>query len=153
MKRKILEKAALDLMQIPPLLHRSSRRTMKRAVVLDLGLHVTHQQFEVLILLEEEGTLQVAEIGKKLQIAKAQMTQMMDKLADLDLIKREVNPSDRRAINISLSPRGKKILEGNKIRFRNAVKETIAALSVEDLQELSASLRKVQEIMGSIDTK
>lgn len=151
MKREFLEKAALDLMQIPPLLHRSSRRTMKRAVVLDLGLHVTHQQFEVLILLEEDGTLQMAEIGKKLQIAKAQMTQMMDKLSDLGLINREVNPSDRRAINISLSPRGKTILEGNKIRFRNAVKESISVLSDEELQELSASLRKVQEIMGSID--
>jgi len=151
MKREILEKAALDLMQIPPLLHRSSRRTMKQTVALDLGLHVTHQQFEVLILLEEEGTLQVAEIGRKLQIAKAQMTQMMDKLADLGLINREVNPSDRRAINISLSPRGKTILEENKVGFRNAVKDSISALSDEDLQELSASLRRVQEIMGSLD--
>jgi len=151
MKREILEKAALDLMQIPPLIHRSSRRTMKRVGVLDLALHVTHQQFEVLILLEEEDTLQVAEIGKKLQIAKAQMTQMLDKLSELGLIKREVNPSDRRAINISLSSRGKSILQGNKVRFRNAVKETISVLSDEELQELSASLRKVQEIMGSID--
>jgi DNA-binding MarR family transcriptional regulator len=150
MKRKFLEKAALDLMQIPPLLHRTSRRTMKRAEVLDLGLHVTHQQFEVLILLEEADTLQVAEIGKKLQIAKAQMTQMMDKLSDLDLINREVNPSDRRAINISLSPHGKTILKGNKVRFRNAVQESISVLSDRELQELSASLRKVQEIMGSI---
>jgi DNA-binding MarR family transcriptional regulator len=151
MKRDLLEKAALDLMQIPPLIHRSARQTIKKAKILDLGLHVTHQQFEVLILLEEESTLQVAEIGKKLQIAKAQMTQMMDKLAELSLIEREVNPSDRRAINISLSPRGGTILKENKIRFRNAVKETISALSDNDLEELSTSLRKVQDIMASIN--
>jgi DNA-binding MarR family transcriptional regulator len=155
MKRDVLEKAALDLLQIPPLINRSVRRaiTMTAALDTDLELNVTHQQFEVIVLLDEEGTLQVAEIGRKLQIAKAQMTQVMDKLSDLGLIERKTNPADRRAINVSLSDRGKTVLEANKERLRNAVKETMAAISDEDLAELSASLRKVQDIMAMIDKK
>ncbi len=155
MTREMLEKAALDLLQIPPLIFRSVRRAiaMTTAIDPDLDLNVSHQQFEVIVLLDEEGTLQVAEIGRRLQIAKAQMTQVMDKLSDLGLIERKINPSDRRAINISLSPRGRTVLEANKVRLRNAVKETMSALSDEDLEELSASLRKVQEIMAVIDQK
>jgi DNA-binding MarR family transcriptional regulator len=155
MKRDALEKAALDLLQIPPLINRSVRRatTMTAALDTDLELNVTHQQFEVIVLLDEEGTLQVAEIGRKLQIAKAQMTQVMDKLSELGLIERKPNPSDRRAINVSLSDRGKTVLEANKERLRNAVKETMSAISDADLAELSASLRKVQDIMAMIDKK
>lgn len=155
MKRDILERAALDLMQIPPLIHRSVRRALAMTAVLDpdLDLNVTHQQFEVIVLLEEAGTLKVAEIGRKLQVAKAQMTQVMDKLSELGLILRETNPSDRRAIDVSLSPRGKTVLEANKVRLRNAVKESMSALSDEQLGELSGSLRKVQEIMAVIDKK
>jgi len=155
MTRDVLQKAALDLLQIPPLINRSVRRaiTMTAALEPDLDLNVTHQQFEVIVLLDEEQTLQVAEIGKKLQIAKAQMTQVMDKLSELGLIEREINPADRRAINVSLSPRGKTVLEANKERLRNAVKETMSSISDEDLEELSASLRKVQNIMAMIDEK
>jgi DNA-binding MarR family transcriptional regulator len=155
MTRNILDKAALDLMQIPPLIHRSVRRALAMTAALDpdLDLNVTHQQFEVIVLLDDEETLQVAEIGRKLQIAKAQMTQVMDKLSELGLIERATNPADRRAINVSLSPRGKTVLEANKVRLRNAVKESMAALSDEELGQLSESLRKVQEIMAVIDRK
>jgi DNA-binding MarR family transcriptional regulator len=155
MKRDALEKAALDLLQIPPLINRSVRRaiTMTAALDTDLELNVTHQQFEVIVLLDEEGTLQVAEIGRKLQIAKAQMTQVMDKLSELGLVERKTNPTDRRAINVSLSDRGKAVLGANKERLRNAVKETMSAITDEDLAELSASLRKVQDIMAMIDKK
>jgi DNA-binding MarR family transcriptional regulator len=126
---------------------------MTTAIDPDLDLNVTHQQFEVIVLLDEEKTLQVAEIGNRLQIAKAQMTQVMDKLSELGLIERKTNPADRRAINVSLSTRGRTVLEANKVRLRNAVKETMAALSDEDLAVLSASLRKVQDIMALIENK
>jgi MarR family 2-MHQ and catechol resistance regulon transcriptional repressor len=155
MTRNALERAAKDLLQIPPLIFRSVRRAIAMTTVIDtdLDLNVSHQQFEVIVLLDEEGTLQVAEIGRRLQIAKAQMTQVMDKLSDLGLIERKTNPEDRRAINVSLSERGRTVLEANKVRLRNAVKETMEALSDEDLAELSASLRRVQDIMALIDRK
>lgn len=155
MTRDALQRAALDLLQIPPLIFRSVRRAFAMTTALDpdLDLHVTHQQFEVIVLLDEEGTLQVAEIGRRLQIAKAQMTQVMDKLSELGLIERETNPADRRAINVSLSTRGRTVLEANKERLRNAVKEAMSAISDEDLAELSVSLRKVQNIMAMIDQK
>ena len=155
MTRDALERAALDLLQIPPLIFRSIRRAISMTAALDpdLDLHVSHQQFEVIVLLDEEGTLQVAEIGNRLQIAKAQMTQVMDKLSELGLIERETNPADRRAINVSLSTRGRTVLEANKERLRNAVKEAMSAISDEDLAELSVSLRKVQNIMAMIDQK
>jgi len=155
MARDALERAAKDLLQIPPLIFRSVRRAIAMTTSLDpdLDLHVSHQQFEVIVLLDEEGTLQVAEIGKRLQIAKAQMTQVMDKLADLGLIEREINPADRRAINVSLSPRGRTVLAANKLRLRAAVKETMSTISDEDLAELSTSLRKVQDIMAMVDQK
>ncbi len=155
MTRNILERAALDLLQIPPLVFRSARRAIAMKTVLDsdLDMLVTHQQFEVISLLGEEETLKVAEIGKRLQIAKAQMTQVMDKLSELGLIERKTNPEDRRATNVSLSDRGRTVLDANMMRYQKAVKETMAALSDADLAELSASLRRVQDIMALIIEK
>ena len=154
MTRNILERTARDLLKIPPLIFRSTRRAIAmKTLDPDLDLIVTHQQFEVISLLGEEGTLKVVEIGRLLQIAKAQMTQVMDKLSEIGLIERKMNPSDRRAIDVSLSDLGRTVLDANTVRYQKAVKETMAALSDADLEELSASLRRVQDIMALIVEK
>ncbi len=150
MTEAVLERAAMDLMSIPPLLHRSVRRALSGIDVPtpDLAAQVSHQQFETLRLLEEKGTMPIAEIGNRLHIAKAQMTQVVDKLAELAMIRRAPNPADKRSVHISLSSRGKCVLQQHKDRYFHAVKETIAILSDQEIADLSASLRRIQQIMS-----
>jgi DNA-binding MarR family transcriptional regulator len=153
MKEDGLADAARNLLQIPPLIHRCVRSAISTLMLQDPAFvpQVTKQQLELLIVLEEEGTQQVAEIGNKLHIAKAQMTQLLDKLAKQGLIDREPSLTDRRAINVSLSTHGRRVLGTEKETIRQAAEGLLARVPEKDLKELSASLQKVQEIVSKID--
>ena len=98
-------------------------------------------------MLKEEGTLHVAEIGERLQIAKAQMTHLIDKLVDINMVARNMDTADRRTINITLTDKGKAFLEVHENNIVNAVREHLADLKEEDLESLSLSLRNLRDTL------
>ena len=113
----------------------------------DIDLDITPHHFEIMRLLEEEEKLHVTEIGERLQIAKAQMTQLIDKLVNLNLVERKPDTADRRTLNITLTGNGRRIMEEHKNSILSAVRETMSRLTDEDLRDLSDSLRKLRSIL------
>ena len=102
MRDQILSRVNTDLLSVPPLVSRLIRKklVMKTPGEAEMELKMPH--FEIMRILKEEGTLHPAEIGEKLCIAKAQMTHLVDKLVELDFVKREGGTDDRRTLNITL---------------------------------------------------
>jgi DNA-binding MarR family transcriptional regulator len=147
MRNDILVRAAADLMSIPPLIFRMAQKKLIKTTLADIDANITPHHFEIIRLLEEEGTLHVAEIGERLHIAKAQMTQLIDKLTDLNLIERQPDKADRRIVNITLSHQGKIILTEHKKKVKAAIQETMSYLSDEELDDVSNSLRKLRDIL------
>ena len=150
MREEILEKVAIDLLSIPPLIFREIRRKLIKTTLADIDAGITPHHFEIIRLLEKEGNLHVAEIGDRLQIAKAQMTRLTDKLVDLKLVERQTDIADRRTCIIVLSPRGKAVLEEHRASLMNAIRETMGQLSDQDLKDLSDTLRKLQDILSKL---
>jgi len=150
LREEILEKVAVDLLSIPPLIFREIRRKLIKTTLADIDAGITPHHFEIIRLLEKEGNLHVAEIGDRLQIAKAQMTRLTDKLVDLKLVERQTDITDRRTCIIALSPRGKVVLEEHRASLMNAIRETMGQLSDEDLKDLSDTLRKLQGILSKL---
>ena len=150
MRSDILEKVALDLISLPPLFFRVTRRKLIKIVLSDIPVEITPLHFEIMRLLKEEGVLHAAEIGKKLQIARAQMTQLIDKLVDLDMVEREVGTADRRTMNIKLTGNGKMVLEERRNYMMSAVRETVSDLTDKDLTDLMDSLGKLRTILSKL---
>lgn len=98
-------------------------------------------------VLKEEGTLHVAEIGEKLQIAKAQMTHLIDKLVGLNLVERQMNSADRRTLNIALTDKGRTLLEEHENCLVTTVRENMSSLTDKELETLSASLRNLRDTL------
>jgi DNA-binding MarR family transcriptional regulator len=142
---EILIRVSEDLLSISPLIFRTIRRKLTETAISSLDITPLH--FEIMVLLEEEGTLHVSEIGERLQIAKAQMTRLIQKLVDMKIVARKTNPSDRRTIDIVLTDQAKMILTENKTAIMQAVQNILAALSDEDLENLSDSLRNVRTVL------
>jgi DNA-binding MarR family transcriptional regulator len=147
MKNEILAVVSEDLLSISPLIHRTIRRKLARSSITHLDPNVTPLHFEIMKLLEDEGTLHVSEIGEKLLIAKAQMTKLIDKLASLNIVERSVDAADRRTVNISLTRPARAVLKENKDKIMLAVQDTISSLTDEELGNLSTSLRNVRDIL------
>jgi DNA-binding MarR family transcriptional regulator len=147
MNSRNLEIVAEDLLSIPPIIFRIVRNKLIKTTLIDIGADITPHQFEIIRLLMEEGTLHVAEICQRLQIAKAQMTQLIDKLVDLNIVERKLGKTDRRIINIALTAQGRTLLEEHKNSVIRAVNETMSFLTEKELEDLSDSLRKLRDIL------
>ena len=150
MRQKILNCITEDLLTVPPLLFRSMRSKMLKDALATSKLNLTPLLLEIMKLLDEQGTLQVTEIGHKLHIARPQITRMIDKLIGLGMVKRQSGTVDRRTINIALSAKGKKSLKENDIHIRQVIGEFLSEFTDEDLQDLSDSLRKLRDVFSKI---
>jgi DNA-binding MarR family transcriptional regulator len=151
MDDSILERVTEDLLSIPPVIFRIVRNKFVRAALTDIGADITPHHFEIIRLLMEEGTMHVAEIGQRLEIARAQMTQLIEKLADLGIVERQPDPNDRRIINIAITQQGIVLLEDHKHIVEEAIREMMSFLPDEELEELSISLRKLWSILGKLE--
>ena len=126
MDKDLLEKVTEELLSIPPRVFRIVRNKLIRTTLIDIGAEITPHQFEIIRLLMEEGNLHVAEIGQRLEIARAQMTKLLDGLEELTIIERLHDPTDRRIINISLTSEGIRLLEEHRKLIENAASETMS---------------------------
>jgi DNA-binding MarR family transcriptional regulator len=151
MNNDILERVAEDLLSIPPIIFRIVRNKLVRITLTDIGADITQHQFEIIRLLMEEGNLHVAEIGQRLQIAKAQMTQLIDRLVCLNIVERKADINDRRATIIALTRQGIALLEEHKNIVKRAASETMSSLTENELESLSESLRKIQDILVKLE--
>ena len=150
MRSDIREEVAIDLLSIPPLIFRGIRRRLSKKILAGIDVDITPLHFEIIRLLNEEGILHIAEIGARLRIAKAQMTQVIDKLAALNIVERKVDTADRRTSNIALTGQGRIILEEHDNILVSAARETMSRLTDEDLEDLSNSLRKLRDILSKL---
>ena len=147
MRGEIKSKVALELLSMPPLIFRLVRRRVVMSTMADTNLDITLLPFEIMHVLKDEGTLHPAKIGEKLLIAKAQMTHLIDKLVELGFVKREMCSDDRRTINLTLTEKGRKVLDEQDNLVINAVKDNVASLSDEEMETLSNSLRNLRDIL------
>jgi DNA-binding MarR family transcriptional regulator len=147
MRNDSLGKVAVDLLSIPPLIFRIIRRKLVMTTLDDIDVDIKLLHFEIMRVLKEEGTLHVAKIGDKLRIAKAQMTHLIDKLVELDFVKREMDSNDRRTINITITEKGSKVLEEQANLVINAVRDNMSSLTGKELEALSHSLRNLRDTL------
>ena len=150
MKNNILDSVAEDLFSTLPLIGRSIRKKLLKTALTSFKEDIAPPHFEIMKLLEEAGMLHVAEIGERLQIARPQMTHLIDKLVDLDIVERQTDAEDRRMIDITLTNKGKTILKEHDSYIRDATRETLSCLTDEELQDLSASLKKLRDIFSKL---
>lgn len=89
---------------------RYAYRTFVRALAVELDEHdITTGQWSVLrVLWLEEGMSQV-ELAQRMLVEKASLTSILAVMAKRGLIVRTRNADDRRKINISLTPQGRRI--------------------------------------------
>jgi DNA-binding MarR family transcriptional regulator len=147
MTTDILDRISADLFSVPPLIFRGIRRKLLKPAIVDIDLDISPLHFEIMLLLKEAGTLHAAGISERLNVARAQMTHLIDRLVSLGMVERQMNATDRRMTNIMLTGKGVAVLEGHEINMRNAIKDTLSCLTREELESLSDSLRKLRDVL------
>ena len=148
MQKDVQERIAEDLLNIPPIIFRAIRRKLIKTTIAGCDVNLTPHHFAIIKLLEEDGTLHVAEIGQRLQIAKAQMTKLINKLVAMEMVERTIVLKDRRTHNISLTAKALTLLEEHKNNAKEAVREIMSGLTDQEMDNLSVSLRNLRDILS-----
>jgi len=146
-KDKFLDKVSAELLSVSPLIHRGLRRKLVMTTLANANLPITPLHIEIMRLLSENNELPITRISEGLNIPKAQMTHLIDRLADMGIVERRAGISDRRIVNIALTDKGRKIIRTHDKKLKAAARETLSCLSEEELKSLSVSLEGIQKIL------
>jgi DNA-binding MarR family transcriptional regulator len=150
MQNDIVSRTADDLLSVPPLIFRGVRRKLLKAALESMNIDISPLHFEIMRLLKEEGTLKITEIGEKLQVARAQMTHLIDKLVELEMVERQADSADRRVTNIVLTDKGRAFLKEHGGYIWKATREFLSGLTDEELADLSTLLERLREILSRL---
>lgn len=107
-------------------------------------------QFGVLCVLMDTQGLTITDINRQLNISKQQMTNIIDKLVSAGYVSKEPDPVDRRRLVITISRKGKKLLEEHMEQFRQRFESHAQNLTRDERQELATILRRYYELINKM---
>src|SRR5688500_569189 len=111
---------------------------------------ITPQQWLVATALsEEDGPVTLVALARRLSVTKQNMTGMIARLEQLGLAERQDDPNDLRSSRVSLTRRGRGLVD----RVRPAYEEWLASLAGADVteRELQAMARTVERLIGQLE--
>lgn len=121
---------------LPIALLRARERVMGpiRAMLTDVG--VTEQQWRVLRVLEESGSMEPTRIAAESCLLLPSLTRILQKLEEKQLILRSPDESDRRKQVIRIAPNGKALIDANRARSQLIAEETRNRMGHADYERL-----------------
>ena len=99
--------------------------------------------FETLRYVEESGRPHMREIARNFHVTPPAATLMIDSLVKGKLLKRILDPTDRRSVRVSLTPYGKKLLARGITKKVNGLKKIFGVLTPAERAQFAAILKKI----------
>ena len=112
-----------------------------------------NQSYHILRALERKGPLPMSVIGKRLTIAKQNMTTLIDKLMNDGLVERRNDTSDRRVINIVITERGTNFLRESRSALKKIIKKNLSELGNEDVKSLDSAFQTIRAVVSKLEKK
>lgn len=110
---------------------------------------LTFPRYEALLLLyySRRGALPLGKMGDRLQVHRASVTNVIDRLEAQGLVRRVQHESDRRAVLAEITDAGRRVARDATLRL-NAARFATSPLHDDDLDEVFALLRAVRVDAG-----
>ena len=130
-----------DPVQLADLLHRLTKRLRRAQAERLVPLRLTPAQERALRLISRgEEPLRMTELADRLGIVPRSLTTVVDALEEAGLVRREIDPRNRRAILLRLTDRGAAVRDDLREARRRAAEDLFAPLSAEDRKTLAGLL-------------
>ena len=113
---------------------------------------LNHSHFQIMAVLKKSGKLPISEVAKQLFISTPNMTKLLNKLIDEDMIERIPDEKDRRIINIKLTEKGNNYLEDSFEDIKLSLKNKFSTLPNDKLDKLNESLVTLKDVLNEISS-
>lgn len=119
-------------------------RSVVDRVAIDIRSHgLNTTEFAVLELLYHSGDQPMQKIGDKILLASGSITYVVDKLEEKNYIKRTQSPSDRRITFVSITDKGKELLNDIFPSHWQQIEEITAGLTEDEKIQAIELLKKL----------
>lgn len=107
-------------------------------------------QLRTLMCLQEHGPQTMSELADRMLIPRQQMTQIIDRLSDMELISRERDIADRRVIRIVWSEKGRREFSDSMMRFWDDFYTRLHTLPEQDARDFMHSIDTMRRLLPVI---
>lgn len=115
---------------------------------------LTKTQFRILLILSTYPSLSMSQLSDKLSISREQATRAVAPLANRRLVSRCAHDTNRRQLDVTLTPDGQQLLDAIKSEYRKRMHASFATLTPEEQDTLNTSIHNITAIMKKlIDTQ
>jgi DNA-binding MarR family transcriptional regulator len=104
---------------------------------------ITATQLNALKLLQTVGEISLSELSRRMSAKNSSITGLVDRMVEANLVTREQSAEDRRVWKIKLTPEGRVMAKKIDVAPWEILRNAIAALPPQELQQLTQILLKV----------
>ncbi|NGO72095.1 MarR family winged helix-turn-helix transcriptional regulator [Streptomyces boncukensis] len=124
------------------LLKRSTRQELHRALTVDMGEAVDELTYPVLSGLERTGPCSAADLAPEVGLDRSGVTRRASRLEEAGLVRREADPSDRRATLLALTDAGQCTVQMLRERLSARITASLASWPADEAEAFANSLRR-----------
>ena len=150
MKRKELDGYILRLDNLFPVLIKHFQISDPHKL---FGIKVTLQQYFTLNILVKKGRCMVSDLSKNLGVALSTMTELVNRLAKKQFVKKIKDLKDRRIVWINLTKKGAKIIQEINRRKQEHILSILEKLTEKERKLLIDILERVSQVAKKIEIK
>ncbi|GJM42435.1 MAG: hypothetical protein DHS20C20_27170 [Ardenticatenaceae bacterium] len=114
--------------------------------------HLTPEQFDTLLLLEQDSGWRMGDLSGRLLVDNSKMTRIVDYLEAQSWAERRPHPKDRRAQQVLLTSAGATHREAAQVAHLETLQASLAPLSDSEQTELRNLLTKWRANLGNADS-
>ncbi len=112
------------------------------------GAELTSPQALALRIIVREGPLRMGMLADRLGVSVATASRTVDGLAGRELVRRESDPDDARAVRVAATARGRRELRVRRERFVAALESFMDELSEHERRQLAESLETLNRLLA-----
>lgn len=145
MSNKSIQIFSEEVLQLMPYIFKG---VLRQTDALTSG-QITISQFLALSLMNNKGQVKMKDIAKDFNISLPAATGIVQRLFNLELVKRVDDKADRRVIRIVVTPKGKKIVEQISAKRKELIGSIFGKLSEKERENYLQILRKLKKIISA----
>jgi DNA-binding MarR family transcriptional regulator len=111
---------------------------------------MTHGQIRALFKLDVKGEATAGELAKAAELSPASMSSMLDQLERDGIVERRRSETDRRVVVVSLTEKGRELLEHKRAVWRARWQEALADVSDEHLVAAADVMHRMAGILDEL---
>jgi DNA-binding MarR family transcriptional regulator len=109
------------------------------------AFNLSTSQYSVLLLLDADQGWRLTDLSDRLLFDKSTVTRIVDRLEQMELVRRIADPSDRRVQRVLLTPQGVSLREKAHSAHERSMEERLAVLDDEEQRCLRGLLDKLRD--------